>query len=235
MTDLLKPDVPAELRTAVPAQDRFAAALRAFGPLGILAILVIVFSPTAIVGATLVLLWVSLSRTPWHELGFVRPKSWIGPVTIGLAGGVAFKLVMKAVVMPLLGAEPINQAYHYLAGNPAALLKMTAFVIIGGGFAEETVYRGFLFERLGKLLGSSAAARTSTVLLTAAWFALLHYLDQGLAGVEQAAITGLVFGAIFAVTRRIWMLMIAHAAFDLVALAIIYWNLELKVAHLIFK
>ena len=29
--------------------------------------------------------------------------------------------------------------------------------------------------------------------------------------------------------------MFAHAAFDLTALAVIYWNLESKVAHLIFK
>ncbi len=31
------------------------------------------------------------------------------------------------------------------------------------------------------------------------------------------------------------MLMIAHAAFDLTALAMIYWNLETTVAHLIFR
>jgi hypothetical protein len=31
------------------------------------------------------------------------------------------------------------------------------------------------------------------------------------------------------------MLIIAHAAFDLTALAMIYWNLESKVAHLLFK
>jgi len=53
--------------------------------------------------------------------------------------------------------------------------------------------------------------------------------------VEQAAIVGLVFGTIFAVTGRIWMLMCAHAAFDLVALALIYWNLESEVAHLVFQ
>jgi len=48
-------------------------------------------------------------------------------------------------------------------------------------------------------------------------------------------LTGLVFGTIFAVTGRIFMLMVAHAAFDLTALAIIYWDLETKVAHLVFK
>jgi hypothetical protein len=31
------------------------------------------------------------------------------------------------------------------------------------------------------------------------------------------------------------MVMIAHVAFDLTALAMIYWNLESAVAHLIFK
>jgi hypothetical protein len=31
------------------------------------------------------------------------------------------------------------------------------------------------------------------------------------------------------------MLMCAHAAFDLAALAIIYWDLESRVAHLVFR
>jgi hypothetical protein len=31
------------------------------------------------------------------------------------------------------------------------------------------------------------------------------------------------------------MLMVAHAAFDLTAIALIYWNLESDVAHFIFK
>jgi len=72
-------------------------------------------------------------------------------------------------------------------------------------------------------------------LLTSAVFALGHYANLRVPGVEQAMITGLVFGAIFAVTGRIWMVMCAHAAFDLTAVAIIYWNLEAAVAHLVFK
>jgi hypothetical protein len=37
---------------------------------------------------------------------------------VRLVFGCAFRLLMKAVVMPLLDAAPINHAYHYLAGNP---------------------------------------------------------------------------------------------------------------------
>ena len=52
---------------------------------------------------------------------------------------------------------------------------------------------------------------------------------------KSKLITGLVFGTIFAATGQIWMVMCAHAAFDLAAIAIIYWNLEAAVAHLVFK
>jgi len=191
--------------------------------------------PVAPLGGILALLWVRWSRTPWQEIGFVRPRSWSRDLGVGIAFGIAFKLLMKAIVMPLFGAPPINPAYHYLTGNPAALPGAVYLLIAGGGFGEEVVFRGFLFERFGKLLGSGANAKTGIVLLTAGLFALLHYADQGLPGVEQAAITGLAFGSIFAVTGRIWIPMFAHAAFDLTALALIYWNLEYAVAQLIFR
>ena len=73
------------------------------------------------------------------------------------------------------------------------------------------------------------------MLLTATFFGLAHYLEQGLPGVQQGLIFGLVFGTIYAITGRLWMLMWAHAAFDLTALAIIYWDLETDVARLIFN
>jgi len=222
----------------VEAGDRVAAGLRGFGPIGILAILVILLAgnhPFVPLSALLVLVWARWSRTPWREIGYGRPKSWMGSLAIGISFGIAFKFLMKAIVMPLLGAEPINQAFHYLAGNRAALPAAVYTMIVSAGFGEETVFRGYLFERLGKLFGPGVGAKTSMVLLTAVWFGLAHYSLQGLAGVEQGTIFGLVFGTIFAVTRRIWMLMFAHAAFDLTSLAIIHWNLESAVAHLVFK
>jgi uncharacterized protein len=227
--------------------NHFAVRLRGFGPLAILAILLVLF-PTTIAagglggmpflipfGATKVLVWAWLSRTPWHDIGYVRPKRWIASLLIGVVLGVAFKFLMKVVVMPLLGADPINHAYHFLAGNRVALLAGVWSMIVTGGWGEETLFRGFLFERLGKLFGPSAGAKALIVLVTSVGFALLHYSEQGLSGAEQASITGLIFGTIFAVTGRLFMPMCAHAAFDLTAIAIIYFNLESKVAHLIFR
>ena len=223
--------------SAMPVNDQFATRLRGFGPLGILAI-VIIFAGNAIIvplSAILVLVWVKLSRTPWRDIGYVRPRSWIGTIVVGLVFGVAFKFAMKAIVMPLLGAPPINQAYHFLAGNTAAIPWMLYAIIAGAGFGEETIFRGWMFERFGKLFGQSVSAKIAIVLITSVWFALDHYSVQGIPGVEQALVTGLVFGTIFAVTGRIFLLMIAHAAFDLTALAMIYWDVESVIAHAIFK
>lgn len=220
---------------AAQAQDT-ADRWRGFGPLGLLAILAIMAGSVAgpLMSAFLVLVWARISHTPMRALGFTEPRGRIVTVALGTLFGIAFKLGMKALVMPLLGAPAINARYHDLAGNPQALPGMLATVLISAGFAEEAFYRGYLFERLGKLFGRSKAALAATVLLSATVFALAHYRDQGLPGVEQAAVTGLVFGGIFAWRRSLWPVIVAHAAFDLTAVALIYWGWEAPVAHLVF-
>jgi hypothetical protein len=233
---------PSGNQSTKPTRDPFAEALRGFGPLGIAAILVILLTgnvtvggmATLPVGATLVLVWAWRSGTPWREIGYVRPRSWPATVAGGILFGGTLKLLMKAVVMPLLGADPINRAYHFLAGN-AGLLPSAVWAMLVAGYAEETLFRGYAFERLGRLLGRGAVARTAIVLVTSLWFGSVHYPSQGLAGAKQATITGLVWGTVFAVTGRLPLLMIAHAAFDLTALALIYWNLESRVAHWVFR
>lgn len=217
--------------------DKFAARLREFGPLGILAILIILGGNfiMAPLSAILVLIWAKISRTPWRDIGYVRPRSWISTAAIGILLGVTLKFAMKALVMPLFGAPPINQAYQFVTGNNAVIPLMLFTMIVTAGFGEETFYRGWMFERLGKLLGQSAAAKVAIVLITTSLFASVHYPEQRLPGVEQAFCTGLIFASIFAVTGQIFLLMIAHAVFDLTALWMIYYGLETQIAHLIFK
>ena len=233
--------------SATTPNDPIASQLRGFGPLGLIAILAILLTGNVAVGraggapvflpvgASLVLVWRWMSRTPWRELGYLRPKSWIGSLTVGILFGVVFKFLMKAIVMPILGAPPINQAFHFLAGNHAALPVALWSMIFVAGWGEETLFRGYMFERLGKLLGSKTEAKIVIVLVSSLWFGWDHYSSQGLAGVEQAIIVGLVYGTIFMISGRLFMLMCAHAAFDLAALAIIFLDIESRVAHLVFR
>jgi hypothetical protein len=213
-----------------------AAQLRGFGPVGLLAILGILAGNLVVLplSAVLVLLWARASNTPFMSLGFATPRSWIRTAAIGVLSGITFKLAMKSVVMPLLGADPLNARYHYITGNAGALPGILYAVVVGAGFGEETVFRGFLFERLGCLFGRGRTAQLAIVTLTATLFAIAHYPDQGVTGMEQAAVTGLVFGGVYAVTGQIWLPMIMHAAFDVTAVGLIYRGWETDVAQWFF-
>jgi hypothetical protein len=204
--------------------DRFAARLRGFGFVGVLALSAIYVGSVIVpgLGALLVLAWAWRSRTPWSEIGFSRPDSWVATIGLGIALGLALRGLMKFLVMPLLGAPAVNPAFHHLEGNSAALplaIFMMGFV---AAFGEEVVMRGFLFERLTRLLGRGKAAMTTIVLVTAILFGLGHYSLQGPAGAQHAAIMGLVFGSLYALTNRLWLPVVTHAAFNLAGLAIIY-------------
>jgi membrane protease YdiL (CAAX protease family) len=221
--------------SADPASEnyRFAAKLRGFGLVGIAAILVILagnflFAPLS---AILVLLWRWRARVAWSDIGFSRPRSWFVTIALGFAIGIALRFVMKALVMPLLGAPAANPAYHFIAHNPQVLPGMILTMIFVAGFGEEILYRGYIFERLRRLLGNGRGASIAILALTSALFAAAHIHEQGLAGAEQSMITGLVFGTIYLLTGSLWMSIVAHATFDLAAVAIIYLGVEVPVAH----
>lgn len=219
------------------ADDDFAANLRGFGPVGLLAILVILSGNLvhAPLSAMLVLAWAYRSRTPWREIGYVQPGHWVRDALWGIAGGLALRLLLQVIVMPLLGHHSINQQFHYMVGNTAALPGVILMLLVISGFGEETLFRGYLFERLRKLLGNSRTALIAIVLLTSVLFGMAHYPEQGWVGVKQSTMTGLAFGTAFAITGRIWAIMWAHAAFNVLALTIIYLDLESEVSHLIFR
>lgn len=187
------------------------------------------------IGAALAVLWIFFWRIDLRDVGFVRPRSWWRSMTFGVLAGVALKLLMKAVVMPLLGAPAANPAYHNLTGNRAALPGMLLLVVVGGGFGEELMWRGLLFHHLRLIAGTTARAQVGIVALTSLLFGLAHYYDQGFAGAEQSIITGLAFGSVFAMTRSIWAIMAAHASYDVVAVALIFSGREAELAHTLFR
>lgn len=84
----------------------------------------------------------------------MRPKSWIVRLVVGIAFGCAFKLLMKAIVMPLLGVSPINEAYHYLVGNNAGLRRRNRFSRLD----VRTLRQAFRTEGVGQDIYRIAAA-----------------------------------------------------------------------------
>lgn len=66
------------------------------GPVNALApLLVLAAGVVPPLGAIAVIVWAHWSGTPWEQLGFVRPASWLCTVVGGLVLGVALTLAAK--------------------------------------------------------------------------------------------------------------------------------------------
>ena len=191
----------------------------------------VLFAPLS---ALLAIAWAWRSDTPFVEIGLVRPRRWVPAVLIGVGFGVALKLFSKAILLPLLHADPINHAFHQLVGNRAAIPGMLYALVIGAGIRRGSAVSRLFLRAAGAPVRPRCAGRLAALLLTSALFAAAHLHDQGVAGAEQALFTGLALGALYLATGSLAMPMIAHASFDLLAYWIIYWDLEARVAHLVF-
>jgi uncharacterized protein len=184
--------------------------------------------------AIVVLAWARATNKPWSTLGLAPPRSWARAILGGIALGVVLKLVMKTIVMRLLGADSVNREFQFLVGNTAALPGMILMIALVAGFGEEVFFRGFVFERFARWWGRGPVATLLAIVGSAALFGLAHVAGHGRDTVIQATLVGLLYGAIYARTRSLWMLMFAHFAFDVLAVLIIYRGLEERVARLLF-
>ncbi|MBL8780091.1 MAG: CPBP family intramembrane metalloprotease [Alphaproteobacteria bacterium] len=216
---------------------RMAASLRAMGPLGATVAFLIVASVLLAppIAAVFVFIWIWLSRTPFSEIGLARPGSWLGVLVLGVAAGVGAKLLMKAVVMPYFGAPPTNAMLAPLEGDMQAALIASAEMIVLAGFAEEVVFRGFLFNRLQTAFGTGWFARGLMILGVALFFGGLHYFGQGYFGALNATIMGFLFCVIYFLNKqRLWFLIVMHAAFDVCAVWLTALGIEEQVARSVF-
>ena len=121
-----------------------------------------------------------------------------------LLGVVLFSLTM--LVLWSLGCVEITTAGGWLALGYPLLDALIAAV------TEETLMRGVLFRIVEESLGSWIA-----LALSAAVFGALHAFNPGATPTSSIAIAleaGVLLAAVFMVTRRLWMVMGLHTAWN---------------------
>jgi membrane protease YdiL (CAAX protease family) len=160
--------------------------------------------------------------TRWSSLVI---GSRLSLLAVGGWAALALALVVGLVlaVGPILDAldvPPMDYGLFsaLLEGNTVMYLWMLLPVSWGSAaFGEELLVRGFLQHRLTGLAGARVA-----VLLQAFIFALAHFY-QGLGGMVNVFIVGLVFGAIYLrCGRNLVPLFIAHGLIDTFAMTVFY-------------
>ena len=151
-------------------------------------------------------LWKLLHR--WLERTDDREFSFIGAapeLSAGWAIGFALFSAMTGIVALLGGFEVLG-----LRGV-GGLWSMLSVAVFSGIF-EETLFRGVLFRHIEAMLGSWAA-----LAITSALFGAAHLANPDgtpFAAVAVAMEAGILLGAAYLLTRRLWLAVGIHAAWN---------------------
>ena len=177
-----------------------------------------VFEWTAL--TVLVVTWILLER-PFSALGFRADFD---------AGFLMAAAILLAVCVYLLIAirsvrrlsneerdaqiEALGDLRHFVPQTQADYRHFVG-ISVTAGIVEETLYRGFLFWYLLQFVPLWAAIVVSSVI-----FALGHSY-QGVGGMLRVFVVGVVAGVLYALSGSVWLVMIAHALFDILQGAVL--------------
>jgi len=176
----------------------------------------------------LVLAWISLRLrgVRWRDLGFTRYGTWTKTLGLGIAAGVAIEALELFVTQPLLaaltGTMPDLSAFDRVAGSVKWLSISLAFTWTLFAFGEELVFRGYLMTRIADMGGGSRASWAIALIVASLAFGLSHF-HQGITGVTENLIDGMILGALYlACGRNLAVPIVAHGTTDTVDFLLIF-------------
>lgn len=143
-----------------------------------------------------------IERAPDRELEFTGAGR---ELALGLAGGAMLFTVMTGIVALLGGFEILG-----LRGA-GAIWSMLSLAVFSSVF-EEILLRGIVFRHLEVWLGSWIALALSSAL-----FGALHIMNPDATWFSSVAIAveaGILLGAAYMLTRRLWLAIGIHAAWN---------------------
>ena len=174
--------------------------------------------------------WASLRRRHmrWRDVGLSRPASWGRALAIGVAAGIAMELFSTFVTLPLwsrlFGVPPDLSDFRPVVGNPRVLALALALNWTLAAFGEEMSFRGYVLNRLADAGGRTRAAWGAALVTSSVLFGLAHG-SQGVTGMAQESLAGLMLGALYlACGRNLWPPIVAHGVGNTLAFVLIYFD-----------
>ncbi len=174
--------------------------------------------------------WVSLwlRKVGWRGVGLARPASWPRTIALGVGVGVLLQVLSEYVTEPLITALTGHVAdmseFQSLVGNWKLALLYFVLVWTWAAFGEEMTYRGYVLNRTADSLGRTRLGWMVGLLFVTGLFGFGHSY-QGLAGVLDTGIHGLIFGVVYLASgRNLWASVIAHGVCDTVAIVMIFFG-----------
>jgi len=167
-----------------------------------------------------------MRKIRWRDVGLSRLRNWALTLSAGVGAGVlleGFQLfISQPFLVRVLGKQPDLELFRALHGN----VKWTLIALAGAwtlaAFAEEMVYRGYLMNRVADLLNRTRGAWVVSLIVVHVAFGLAH-AGQGITGIINEGLAGLLLGMVYLGTKRnLAVPIVAHGITDSVDLVLIF-------------
>ena len=186
-----------------------------------------------IAGALSALILLMVSGQSLRHIGLRRPaRWWTAPLWVLaiFAAYIAAQILIPPLVSLVADLPPPDLSrYDNLYGNLPAVLLFAAIVPLTASIPEEIIYRGFLMDRLSRILGANPVLGAGpgnavlTVLVQGVIFGAAHF-QWGAGGMVLTTIMGIVWGTAFLLCgRNLWIVILAHTAGDLLLVGQLYF------------
>jgi uncharacterized protein len=164
------------------------------------------FAGALVLAVILILTWKAMQRWIERRADSEFALSGAGKeLSLGLLAGFMLFSAMTGIVALLGGFEVLG-----LRGE-GAIWSMLAMAVVTGSF-EEILFRGILLRHLEAMLGTWAALALTSLLFGAAHLANPN--STVFAAFAIAMEAGILLGAAYLVTRRLWLAAGIHAAWN---------------------
>lgn len=174
-------------------------------------------------------IWIALraQKETFSSIGLSVKNISLGrSIMIGIVLGIVLELFASFVTTPLLsryfGSEPALNDFQVIKGNVSMLLLFILISWVLAAFGEEICFRGFLMNRLARVMGNTKTAWILSLVLSSVLFGWGH-TEQGITGWIQEGISGLFLGIIFLASgKNLTIPIVSHGVSNTLAFILIY-------------
>ena len=170
-----------------------------------------------------------LRHLRWRDVGLRRPAKWLPTIGLALLIGIGYQLMDTFLIAPLLqrltGQAIDLSQFNFLQGSLPALFLFLILTWTEAAFIEEMFFRGYLFNRLTDLFGNKRVGIVISLVVSSLIFGAAHAY-QGVTGVLDTFLAGLVLGLLYLSSRRnLWLPILTHGIIDTFGFLLIFAGL----------
>ena len=163
----------------------------------------------------------------FSALGFEREKFsvknfFVLAPLVALVLFIFYIFILVPGVTKLTGVPIDYSFFKEITGNLQTFLISLVLILVGSGFGEEIIFRGYFMRQFVKFFGESKISIALNIILITGFFGFMHS-GQGITGQIVTFVIGSIIALIFYLRKYdLWFVCSVHCFFNTIALTCAY-------------